>query len=57
MSNKMIHKCKNCEEDYCMECTQCDEWQDFCSTECKDEFYLNKKFDEEYKKEGWKQDA
>jgi hypothetical protein len=57
MSNKMIGECKNCGDKYCMECTECDEWQEFCSDECKNEYYEREKFDKEYKKEGWKQDA
>lgn len=33
----MIFKCKHCEQYYCGECSENDDWQNFCSTECENE--------------------
>ena len=31
----MIIKCAECEEDYCMECSEAIEWKRFCSKKCE----------------------
>jgi len=46
VNNQMIGKCKMCSQDYCQECSDFEGWEDFCSTQCRDEF----KVDEESKK-------
>ena len=33
---KLINVCKNCGENYCMECSETDDWENFCSEKCKD---------------------
>ncbi len=38
MNSQMIGSCKNCEQDYCQECTNAEHWQDFCSKQCEKEF-------------------
>ena len=38
MNNQMIGKCKSCGQDYCMECSDFEGWEDFCSPLCRDEF-------------------
>ena len=37
-NNKMIGKCKNCDQWYCMECCENEKWDCFCSVECEEEF-------------------
>jgi hypothetical protein len=36
--NKMIGKCKQCKEDYCMNCATNEKWLVFCSIECEIEW-------------------
>lgn len=38
MGNTSIYKCKNCDQMYCAECSENDNWIDFCSTECEKEY-------------------
>lgn len=37
MSNQLIGKCKNCNQDYCQNCSENTNWQNFCSTACEKE--------------------
>lgn len=36
-NNKLIGKCKNCDQDYCMECSNHIGWDLFCSDACRDD--------------------
>jgi len=37
-NNLMIGKCKNCGQDYCQECSTNEDWMNFCSIECEEEY-------------------
>lgn len=44
MSNsKMLAKCENCNQDYCCECTNAEEWAKFCSRQCEEEYQKERK--------------
>ena len=38
MNNQMIGKCKHCGQDYCMECSEHEHWEEFCSESCYDQY-------------------
>lgn len=38
MSNTRIHRCENCSQYYCWECSEHSEWEHFCCKECAKEF-------------------
>ena len=38
MNNKLIGKCKNCDQWYCMECSENEHWEEFCSGNCEREY-------------------
>lgn len=38
MNNKNLEICTNCEENYCKECTDYENWNEFCSKECDEEY-------------------
>lgn len=40
MNNKLIGECRNCQQMYCMECTEHDHWEGFCSDNCYDEYII-----------------
>lgn len=37
-NSKNLNTCKNCEQYYCMECSEANNWHDFCSEECEKEY-------------------
>lgn len=41
VDNKTFGRCKNCNKDYCQECSHFVGWEDFCCPECKKEYYKN----------------
>lgn len=43
MNNQMIRKCKYCGQDYCMECSKHEHWQEFCTDSCHDEWQSKNK--------------
>jgi len=38
VNNKMIGKCKECDQDYCQECSENENWEEFCSTKCEEDY-------------------
>jgi len=49
-SNKMIFQCRNCGEMYCGECSENEDWQNFCSTDCEEEYKIETLYDIELAK-------
>lgn len=47
MSNQMIGKCKYCKQDYCMECSEHEHWEEFCSYGCYDDYQSESKINNE----------
>lgn len=41
-----INECQNCGHFYCCECTDAEEWQQFCSQNCQDEYLAQEDEDE-----------
>jgi hypothetical protein len=38
MSQFSVNKCKSCNQWYCMECCDHEEWRDFCSIACAKDY-------------------
>ncbi len=38
MNNKSFADCKYCGEIYCYNCSDHEEWEEFCSKECSEEY-------------------
>lgn len=38
MNNKMIGECKHCSQYYCMECSEHEHWEEFCSESCDNQY-------------------
>ena len=36
--SKSISECKNCEDKYCINCSDAEDYAEFCSKVCEDEF-------------------
>jgi hypothetical protein len=37
MNNKMVGTCKNCGQYYCQECSDNNDWMNYCSDKCEKE--------------------
>jgi len=35
MNSKNINTCKNCNQAYCLECTNAEDYQSYCSKQCE----------------------
>lgn len=44
MNNRMRGECTNCKQMYCMECSEHEHWQEFCSERCYDEYVSEKEY-------------
>lgn len=43
MMNSRIAICKYCEQDYCMECSEHEKWEEFCSDDCYNDYQGERK--------------